>query len=93
MDTVANPAQRLVGGAERACLTLAADSNLCALSEVQDQPRVVIRRCYQLDDTALDDLVEILHRLLLDDGGEPPVMPPLCPSATCFQGHVERGMS
>ena len=59
--------------------------------KAQDQPGMVIRRCYQPDPAALEDLVELLHRLLVEYAGTelPDPMPALAPHQTCFSAHVE----
>jgi hypothetical protein len=60
-------------------------------SEAKDQHGVVICRCFQADPAALDDLVELLHRLLLDDAGTelPDSMTAVTSHQTCFPVHVE----
>src|SRR5262249_19189137 len=57
------------------------------------QPGVVIRS-YQPQSSAMDDLVELLHQLLVQDADpRSPDSTPAEQQTTCFPGSAERGMS
>jgi len=59
-------------------------------NDTPGQPGVMIRRCYRPQLSALEDLVEFLHRLLIvDPDPGAPDSAPAGRKATCFPARTE----